>query len=231
MPRFRPRKPKKRRPPQRKRNTALAKRTAPQRRVRVLLKAEAMEVVAGHDGFARGLPEPVAVVAAYYCSEQGTALVSRALVPFAVEGRAPSWAQAIPRQQPAPSWFLAQPTGTVVVVAVAIEEDSGKDIQRIYASTDLADEMLIWPIDGAGAVPCALERMAELTVAETPIQVGLHTVDGAPVDTVRRDDYVGTAAVWLASPTDLRTRDFALPIRSRNGRNHWVVNLSLAIRN
>jgi len=231
MPRFRPKKPKKRRPPQRKRSTALAKSGARERRVRVLLRPEAMEIVAGHDGLARGLPEPVAVVAAYYCNAEGTALVSRALVPFAVEGKAPSWAQTIPRQQPAPSWFVAETSGTVVVVAVAIEEDSGKDIQRIYADSDLADELLIWPLDGGGAVPCALDRIAELSVAEAPIQVGLHTAGGAPSDTVRSDDYVGTAAVWLATPTDLRTRDFALPIRSRDGRNHWIVNLSVAIRN
>ena len=118
----------------------------------------------------------------------------------------------------------------MIVLLVAIEEDSGEDLRRLYEVCDRADDFLLWPLDGREVVPQHLEEIANLAAQSEAVQVGVRGPDGPPIDTFSNDDYIGSAALWVPTGNHKRTADITATIRSRDRRNHWVVSLRVAIR-
>ena len=191
----------------------------------VILRIGELEIVRGYDGPLRGHPEPRVVIATYHCVAPNTTLLSRNLVRYHQTQRAPIRLQP-DTETTARSVPMQRGVGTIVALVVAIEEDDGFDLQDLYAALTTPEEIVIWELQG-NAAPFSLENLAEFVRPHTSTRVGLRVAGGPPIDAFQRDDYVGTAAMWLPNARTRSSFKLRIPIASKDARNDWVMHLGM----
>ncbi|MCA9674826.1 MAG: hypothetical protein H6709_07760 [Kofleriaceae bacterium] len=195
---------------------------------RLSVDVRALELACGHDGFLRGEPEPVLVVGAYALAADGCRVLGRAVVrlqrptgyPCTV---APRGASTLEHVMP------PEITGaTVAVLVVAIEEDSGRGVQAIYAALERAAHLLVW---ATGAEVPVLARIDELLAGDLapwlpgqPVRLMLEGTDASEL--ARGDDWVAAALVAF-DRTGRHHDERRLPLCSDDGRNDWTAVLEL----
>ena len=180
-----------------------------------------LEIACGFDGLLRGKPEPVVIVAAYMLDGQTTRTLGRALYRFAPETPFPS------------SCFPVMPTHIGVqvqhsapisfaVVACALEEDGGEDVQSVYGALEHHRQLEVWPTADSSPTPLHVAELYD-TPAEWryPRRVNL-MVEGRDIATAcRSDKWVGCAA-WAFQGSPQQKAEFRAPFQSPCKRNDWV---------
>jgi hypothetical protein len=196
----------------------------PHRGNRLEATLESVEFVRGHDGLLRGKPEPVVMVATYGVGGAGTCLVARALRRLAVHEPYPS-VTTITRV-PERELFRADiphDFERVVVLALAIEEDSGRDVESIYANLASAELLSAWSEGERLPEPLTLEELARAPLTSPPKAQGVHLIfDGCDLrERCSADDWIGASLAVLehkGGGTNLWRYHFV----SSDKRNDWT---------
>jgi hypothetical protein len=194
----------------------------------------ALEMATGDDGLLRGMPEPVVILAAYLVTEATperparSKPLGRLLVRLHPEGRfplvvAPSESAALKAR------VRATPNDRIVLLAVALEEDSGKDVEHLYGHLIDASYLRVYEIDAAEPSPVTITELGALPVTTPPLAHRVNVlVDGKDLrDTCKGDEFIG-ADVALLSPhkSEEVFRAHFLPV---DRRNDWTAILAVSI--
>lgn len=241
----------------RKRKTPAPKRAAappseprePRERIysfRLRLEVTALELASGHDGLLRGMPEPVIVLGAFLIAGGRATPLGRMLVRLKQpQGRFPT---VVTPPEPAVLRTKGRGSSTtrIAVLGLAIEEDVGKDVERIYAHLAEAKHVRVWTLEDAVPSPVALAELAPSASASVPApapappaapaptvlnpvatRVGV-VVEGADLrDACTEDDFVG-ASLFLI-PTTVQEDGVRLHFTSADQLNDWTALLTVSV--
>ncbi len=181
-----------------------------------------LEIARGHDGFLRGDPEPVVVVAVYLINAPYVQVVGRSLHRF--EARSPFPSTATPKERALPSCSieLAEGLPRWIVLAVGLEDDGGEDVQRVFGALEHHRMLSVWASDDDEVEPHALASIPAKPewLAPRPVQV---LSEGQPfAATCRSDKWIG-AVCWMLEGRERGQHSlFRIPFLSEDRRNDWT---------
>jgi hypothetical protein len=191
-----------------------------------------LEIARGDDGLLRGKPEPVILVGAYLVRATRVLLLGRSLSRVTPELSFPSTVKVKPDHQLLfDKHFRSDATGRIVLVALALEEDSGNDVTRVYADLEHPARLRIWPAEASMPAPRTLEEIAHDSMwdpcAVPRVHLLVHDADAR--DTCKDDDFVG--ACVLNMPSIAGSDDYRrLHFLSDSGKNDWTATLRILLR-
>ncbi|WP_437730584.1 hypothetical protein [Sorangium sp. So ce1335] len=202
------------------------------RSFRLRLDLTGLEIASGHDGLLRGAPEPVLLFAAYLLvppdPDAPAGLtpprpLGRTLVRFnAPQGRFPTVLTLR-----APITFKARARARehdrILLLALAVEEDTGREVERLYAHLADAKHLRLWDLEAAVPSPSTAAELGAapyLREPAAPVRVGVLDDRGDLRDTCREDDYVGACAVIVSTARHEDALRFHFV--SADGRNDWT---------
>lgn len=195
-------------------------------RLRALL--ESIEFTRGHDGFLRGKPEPEILFALYAISTDSAVLLQRNRRPVAVNG-------AYPTTTELPNKLMLNsrvPSGCrrLALLCLALEHDSGEDINTIYAGLVEDAAWQVRACDSALAAPFSLPELLFLqpTPAPAALPVELKLRGDRLEDLCQKDDWVGAGLLLLDGETDIRDL-WRLRILSSSQRNDWTLKIEVRV--
>ena len=219
-----------------KRKKRPAKKAAPSP-VRVVLQR--VEIKTGHDGLLRGKPEPVILLAAYAVDSpahptvgaSGTAIfIGEAMA--RLHPRKPFPTQVAPLEDVAISVDLRQvrvpaDASHLLILAVALEEDSSADVQRLYKQLTSPDSLFLWDGTASIPLPIPLAGAARWTHHDALSTYSVHVMNGA-VDVAEQcsgDTFVAAQAVVATRHSG--RQECRLHFVSADRRNDWVAWLQV----
>ncbi|MBI2893021.1 MAG: hypothetical protein HYY06_05680 [Deltaproteobacteria bacterium] len=184
-----------------------------------------LEIARGDDGLLGGWPEPVLLIAAYDLGGPVPAIVGRSAVELRPCERFPS--VVVPATE---LLFRARcragDAGLAAILAIALERDSGRDVERLYADLPEPAAFRAWQIESAMPAPAPLDEIARATIDSTPARRVNVIHRGRDLrDSCSSDVVVGACVLGVAlPPTSL---DVRLPFVSVDRRNDWTAVLRL----
>jgi hypothetical protein len=198
---------------------------------RVRIELTALELACGNDGLLRGMPEPVVLLGAFLLTDGQARPLGRTLVRLSQpSGRFPTVVTP-PATTPSPAVLTARGRGTettrIAVLAIAIEEDAGKDVERIYAHLGGAAGLRVWTLDDAIPSPMTLAELGPPSLPPASLRVGV-VDEGADLrDACDEDDFVG-ASLFVITTT--RQEDgFRLQFVSEDRKNDWTAIVGVRV--
>lgn len=200
--------------------------------VGVELVLESVELARGYDGPLRGRPEPRLLIVAYRVTPNRAVTLGRhlsrvepsSIFPQRIELNERAIAERIF------AGSTQEERGTLVVLAVALEEDAGSDVADVYVDLAQPERWAVWDPTGALPEPRPIEEQWKLlpSIPPTPDVVSLLR-DGAHLEqVVRRDDWVGASALRVPLGAASRAR-YRLHFASADARNDWTANLHVRV--
>jgi hypothetical protein len=182
-----------------------------------------LEIARGHDGFLRGKPEPVVIVAAYLVDGTTTYVVGRMLHRFKVTQPFPSEARSEATALPMSTVTVPdETTPRWVVLAIALEEDGGKDVQRLYGAVERYRALTVWTPDTRDVDPLPLHALPETEDWNVPREVEL-SVEGATESALcQSDKWIGAVCWRIRARGGSKKSRFRLPFLAADGRNDWT---------
>lgn len=217
-----------------KRKSPPAPFTATLQTFRLSVELTALDMVTGDDGLLRGMPEPVVLLAAYFVSPATPARAARSqplgrlLVRLHPEGRFPL--VVTPPDRPT---LKARVRGTaedrIILLAVGLEEDSGKDVERLYAHLADAAHLRVYEVDAPEPAPATVTELGAHPATPPPLAQRVNVlVDGKDLrDTCEGDELIG-ADVVVTSPH--RSEEvFHAHFLQMDRRNDWTAILAVSI--
>lgn len=196
---------------------------------RMQIELTALDLARGHDGLLRGAPEPVVLFAAFLLdAARPPKPLGRAFARFAPKDRFPAVIPPIEKaviRGRARSNSLAR----VVLLGIALEEDSGKDIERVYARLSDGKGLRVWEPEDAIPAPAAIGELTGWALSPAPHSARVHVVEeGADLqDICKEDELIGACAIVLA-PRRSEER-YYLGFTSPDGKNDWTASLDVRI--
>jgi hypothetical protein len=193
---------------------------------RFQLDIAGLEMARGHDGILRGHPEPVLIVAVYARNARTVQLLGRSLHRFHPRGQLPCTVSAdvalaltVHLRQTAVRDF--------VVLAIAMEEDGGADIQRMYGTVEDYRTLSVWYGSKPGVRPLQVPDLPQGKGDwNYPIPVEMQ-VDGQEASSLcTADKWVGSAAWVLPTESWEGGCTFRARFLSPDRRNDWTVLLN-----
>jgi hypothetical protein len=188
----------------------------------VRLTVEALEVARGHDGFLRGKPEPVLLIAAFRTNgARPVSLVGRLLVRAQVKSEMPCSVDLGEQELRYDARFAV--TERILVLALAVEEDSGKGVQALYTALETPEQILLYTALDAVPAPRNLGDWArtECTAPAAPA-VEVLLASRCLEELAGSDEYISASAFSVS--TQARTEEvWRLPFVSRDERNDWTL--------
>ncbi len=189
------------------------------------LRLDSLEIARGHDELLRGAPEPVILIAVFGCRLGSARLLDRRVVHVRTPRVMPCTLRPIESVVMAP--LLAAGETQALVMAVGIERDGGRDVERIFGALEDCDRLSAWSTADHEPSPRHLEEVAATSVDRT-MRVSL-LVDGMPIEHGTSDDVVGASLTSLDASTPVR-RDARFALVSFDGRNDWTVLARVGVR-
>lgn len=195
---------------------------------RIEIELEAFEIARAYDGPLRGAPEPCLLLGVFHVSAGRAVTVGRSLtrieppgdLPGRVElGRTLVRASVLASSAEAPRMF--------VVLAIAVEADSGRDVQSLYASLEHPERLAIWDEAQPIPEPKAIAELGGLPASAAPVAEPARVLhrDADLSSTLRRDDFVGSLVVRLSADPTLRPSEWRFQFCSPDGLNAWTAVL------
>ncbi|HLM75008.1 MAG TPA: hypothetical protein VK459_20000 [Polyangiaceae bacterium] len=205
---------------------------------RLRMELTALELASGHDGLLRGLPEPVILLGVFLVANARALPLGRCLVrmnppvgrfPLTVTPPQPAVLRAKGR---------ASASARIAVLAIAVEEDAGKDVERIYAHLAEGKNVRVWNLEDAVPSPTSLAELvpgpegspvAASALLPHPVatRVGV-VVDGAELRDVCEDDELVGASLFLI-PTTRQEEGFRVHFTSGDKKNDWTALISVSV--
>ncbi|NUQ76157.1 MAG: hypothetical protein HUU21_21675 [Polyangiaceae bacterium] len=207
---------------------------------RLRMELFALELAAGHDGLLRGMPEPVILLGAFLLANARALPLGRSLVRLnQPSGRFPTTVTP-----PEPAVLRAKGRATasarIAVLAIAVEEDAGDDVARIYGHLAEGKNVRVWNHEDAVPAPAALSELLAGPDSHVPpivapallphpvaSRVGV-VVDGADLrDLCQADELVG-ASLFLI-PTTRQEEGYRVHFTSSDKKNDWTALISVSV--
>jgi hypothetical protein len=193
------------------------------RRALFTAKLEALEVARGNDGWLRGNPEPVLLLAAGRIGPKGPHLESRHIARFPTPDVIPT--TALPVDQLRLTADHRGARSSFFLLALALEHDSGEDISRIYGALESLPR---WSFVPHGPDPEPLDlgeacvRLGGVATRIEPMLDGRHL-------TFEEDEMVGGA--FIGAPThESKRATVRLHFLSPDEKNDWTARVILTVR-
>ncbi len=193
----------------------------------LLITIESLEVVRGHDGFLRGKPEPVMMVAAYRALPSSVSLVGRLLLK-------PRLVRDPPCKLVLEGVELRYDTRPrelerFVLLALAVEQDSGEGVTALYETLEVPQALALWSLGEEVPAPRALGEWAPSVNAAPdaqPIELLVNARHAREVSA--SDDYISACALSL--PIGERHDElWRLPFADEDGGNDWTATLRVQV--
>ncbi len=210
----------------RQRPAAAADSDTPRRTLR--LTVETLEVARGHDGFLRGKPEPALLIGAYRTNGASpVSLVGRLLVRAELKSDMPCSVDLGEQELHYDARFAV--TERIVVLAFAVEEDSGEGVQALYTALETPAQILLY--NGLDSVPAprSLSDWArEECAAPAAPAVEVLLASANLEELAGSDEYIAASAFSVS--TQARTDEvWRLPFVARDERNDWTLVLRMHV--
>ena len=184
-----------------------------------------LEIASGYDGLWRGNPEPAIVIGVYGGAPR---TLLRAL--FRLHIAAARFPQTIRVQHDELSvrGELSESDGNLVVIAVALEEDNGDGVQRIYGALERAAQLSLSALVGHDADPQSLTEIIAKPDAWRQARRSIVLVDGVPLSHgLVGDKWVAVAALCVARNNG--TRKHRVHLVSEDRRNDWTAIIATKV--
>jgi hypothetical protein len=189
------------------------------------LRLESLEMARGHDGPLRGAPEAAVILAILGCSASHATLLDRRIARFPPPRDVPCTMR--PRESVVMAPMLDEADTHALVLAIGVEVDDGRDLERIFGALEDADAWTAARLDDDVPLRAALGSLATVAVGRT-LRVGL-ALAGEAIEDGRFDDVVGASLTSLPAHTRTR-RDARLGLRSPDARNDWTALARVGVR-
>ena len=186
----------------------------------IRLGFDRFEIARGHDGFFRGEPDPRLLVAVYALADDKAMMLERRLVSIAPKSPYPA---SFDLDEDVIDKTVTGGMGFAVVL-IALEEDSGDDVQRLYGELEDAPHLRLWRLDSESPHPLALWEL-DRDEWSMPQRAELEGETGAFSTSCSWDKWIGASA-WVSAGQHpgLECRAH---LRSRIHRNDWTVVLTM----
>lgn len=218
----------------RQRRNRKKRRSALQGHARQLeVSIDELELARAHDGTFRGRVEPCLLVGAYHLRSGRAALVGRALCPIKVPGAAPLRVDVerdLVRANVVAS-SSAPADGMFVVLVLALEEDSGRDVQALYAELEKPAHWAVWDAERQVPEPLLLHELARLEPSLAPVAERVQLLFGeshVPASP-KSDELIGALLVRVAESPVGRPSDWRFHFQSPDGKNDWTAVLRIRV--
>lgn len=203
----------------------------PIRPFRLRIAVKSLELVRGYDGILRGVPEPIVALSAFLLDGDQARPLGRTLVRFSVS--AGTFPTTILNLQPTEALIAnarAELRARLAVLLLALEEDSGKDIQRVYAHLGEAKHWRMWRLDDTMPSPMAVVEMHSMPLPSLPYQCSIGVVDdGVDLrDACPDDALVGAGLIVLG--TGRQEEEFRVRFLSSDERNDWTALVDIRVK-
>jgi len=198
----------------------------PRRRLRLAL--ETLEVTRGHDGFLRGKPEPVVLVAMYRTNGSLPAtLVGRSLVRVRLTRDMPCSVELGVRELSYDARFAA--TERIVVLAFALEENGGQGVATLYAAFETPERLLIYDATEPVPSPNTLNEWADCQCRAPSARAIEVLLSGAPVEQSTGSDQFISACAFSVKSQDRADESWRMPFVARDARNDWTLLMTMRV--
>ena len=205
----------------------------PSGRRSIELAIEAVELARGFDGFLRGAPEPCLLLSTYLVragSVQPLGRVLERLRPGPTFPQRLVLDKSVLCARTFPSSASESP-GLLVVVAVALEEDSGKDVAALYGDLGRPARLSLWDPTAELPEPRALEELVQLAPSIVPEADRISLLrDGVALEqAVTQDDWVGSLLLRV-SLVERTQQSYRFHFVSPDEKNDWTLSLGVRVR-
>jgi hypothetical protein len=125
----------------------------------------------------------------------------------------------------------SEPPGLLVIVAVALEEDSGKDVAALYADLGHPARLGLWDPAAELPEPRALEELVQLAPSLVPEADRISLLrDGVALErAVTADDWVGSLLLRV-SLAERSEQSYRFQFVSPDEQNDWTLDLGVRVR-
>jgi len=196
---------------------------------RVELTLEGFEMAAGADGFLRGAPEPCLLVGVFHVSQGRATTIGRSLTRLPAPSAFPERLEVKQELVRSTVHLAAEsaPPGTFVMLAIALEEDSGRDVQSLYADLDYPERFAIWEDHTDVPEPRAIDELGAMTPSSPPVAESVRVMrrDRDLASDLPADDFVGSLLIRVDESPASRATQWRFRFRSSDGRNDWTAVL------
>lgn len=184
-----------------------------------------LEIVRGYDGLFRGVPEPIVLLAAFLLDGESVRPLGRQLIRFAIpQNRFPCTVANLSIEALGAKSRAGQ-QAKILLLMLALEEDSGEDILRIYTHLAEAKHWRIWRLEDPVPSPMAVMELGAMPLPTLPYLCSVGVVDdGHELRDICKDDtLVGAGLVMLG--TGRWEDEFRIRFLSADERNDWTARV------
>lgn len=172
---------------------------------------------AAHDGFFRGKTEPSISVRAYKLSAEQAALVDLGGAHVdKVQTEDPPCDVTIDQS------FEVEDAGLTLLLAIALEEDSGDDVKRVRAALQKPNAIHLWSLDGEPEAWDAEEIARKPSAWQSPRPVDIDHKKSAMSKSFDYDKWIGASAFVVGG-----VPPGAQALRFVSGKNDWTLHLEV----
>jgi len=186
-----------------------------------------LEVARGYDGFLRGDPEPVVIVAVYVVSGPHVQMAGRTLHRFRAKGPFPSVATTKEMRLADCTTHLASGAPRWLVLATALEVDGGVDVQRVFGAMERHATLSMWAADARELEAIGLAAVAAEAEWEAPRAIQLFSDSEAIGASCRSDKWIGAACWWVEGAELQVSHRYRAPFLSEDRGNDWTAIVDL----
>ena len=186
-----------------------------------VIELEGLEIARGFDGLLRGPPDPAILTAGYAVSGDAMHLADRMLHRFDATGPFPKRFAAA--KKPRIAKEVSSGTGQVrfVVLTIALEEDGGDDVARLYGALERPARLKLFASDDPGVDVLSLSQLDDTWNQTRPAHL---LVDGDDVSRgCKSDKWIGCVALSFAPTEPATWRNRRLNFLSPDERNDWTL--------
>lgn len=194
---------------------------------RLQISASSLDIARGYDGLLRGKPEPILILAAYVTDGDAIRTLGKSLHRFFPKKPFPSSVEPEERMGLTAHVSVQDNAVRFVILALALEEDGGEDVQGLYGATERPEELSVWPVSSDNPTPLSLSELPPSKEWRYPTRTNL-LIAGEDAMTRRSSDkWVGCVAWVLPARHRNGVSLYRLPFVSEDGRNDWTAIVQL----
>ncbi len=189
---------------------------------RLNIEVHELEIARGHDGLLRGTPEPVLILAAYLVDATAVCTLGRALHRFAPRKPFPS--RVAPDQELSISSEITHHVPIhVVVLALALEQDSSRGVQAAFGAVEHHGALTLWQSSSSDPTPLTIGEMTgEGHAWRYPAPVHVLSANSDMTALCDGDKWIAAVA-WVTAPSSSPSGStFRLPFQSTDRLNDWT---------
>ncbi|MEM9068986.1 MAG: hypothetical protein AAGE52_10790 [Myxococcota bacterium] len=191
---------------------------------RLIVDVARLEVARGYDGWLGRNPSPVLISAAYSRTADDFRLMNRLVHRFDARKPFPETFQPNDPRRIEMASVYEGPLEFLVLL-IALEQDGGVDVQRLFGAVDRPDSLSVWR-EGGSDIELQPLRDAPTTWS-TPQAVHLLVGGSDAGRDCKSDKWIGASLLVVPASGGARTGEYRFNVLSPDERNDWTAVLSV----